>query len=223
MLNAFCIFHLFLTSKIDPKIDAKSYPEGAWGDLRGLPEASRRPPGLVFGRNSPWMRIMSDFVNFLGRPGTALGTPGEPKNSLKIDFLLKKRRSKRVFSPIFVHRACFHAFNTIFRRFFSKNRWKINEKNDAFFRIVACFFQHGDPHETLYFTIRKLLFHFSRFCVFSKKNVKTRAPKSRPRFSLKNHPKVVPGDPFWTQNGPELTSGRWKNRKMWQKSRFWTQ
>ena len=49
----FVCFRLFLTCKIDPKIDAKSYPEGAWGDLRGLPEASRRPPGLVFGRNSP--------------------------------------------------------------------------------------------------------------------------------------------------------------------------
>ena len=144
----------------------KIVPRGRLGGPPGPPEAARRPLGLVFGRNSPWMRKMSDFVNFLGRPGTALGTLGEPKNSLKIDFLLKKRRSERAFSSIFVHKAGFHAFCTIFRRFFSKNRWKINEKNDTFFRLVACFFQHGDPHETLYFTIRKLLSHFSRFCVF---------------------------------------------------------
>ena len=106
---------------------------------------------------------MSDFVNFPDRPGTALGTLGEPKNSLKIDFLLKKRRSERAFSVIFVHKAGFRAFCTIFRRFFSKIDEKSMNKNDAFFRIAACFFQHGDPHETPYFTIRKLLFHFSRF------------------------------------------------------------
>ena len=41
------------------------------------------------------------------------------------------------------------------------------------------------------------LFSFRVFSFFSKKNVKKRAPKSRPHFSLKNHPKVVPGDPFW--------------------------
>ena len=89
------------------------------------------------------------------------------------------------FSSVFVHQACFHAFSTIFRRFFSKNRWKINEKNDTFFRIVACFFQHGDPHETLYFTIRKLLFHFSCFFIFSTKIIKNRWENTVPKHDQK--------------------------------------
>ena len=182
-------FRLFLTCKIDPKMDAKYYLEGAWGDLRGLPEASRRPSGLVFGRNSPWMRKMIDFLTFPGRPGTPLGTLGEPKNSLKIDFLLKNG----VPNVLFRRFLCTKLVSTLFAWFSVDFSRKIDEKSMkktmCFFRIVACFFQHGDPHETMYFTKRKLLFHFSRFCVFFQKNIEKSAPKSRPRFFPQKSPK----------------------------------
>ena len=50
------------------------------------------------------------------------------------------------------------------------------------------------------------------------------APKSRPRFFPSEiTQKSSPGTRFGTQNGPELTSGRSKNPKKWEKSRFWTQ
>ena len=79
-----------------------------------------------------------------------------------------------------------HAFCMTFGWFFAKNQWTNDGKNDAFFRIGACFFQHCDPHETMYFIIRKLLFHFSRFCVFSKKLLKNVFQNRDRVFPLKN-------------------------------------
>ena len=182
---------------------------GPPGPSWGLPEASRTRFWANFTMNENNER----FCEFSGSSRDGPGDPGGAQKFAKNRFFAKKRRSERAFSSIFVHKAGFHAFCMIFRRFFSKNRWKINEKNDAFFRIVACFFQHGDPHETSYFIIRKLLFHFSRFCVFSKKIVEKRVPKSRPRFSLKNHPKVVPGDPFWDPKRSRINVGEVKKPK----------
>ena len=166
---------------------------------------------------------MIDFVNFLGPPGTALGTQGEPKNSLKIDFL----RKNGVPNALFRRFLCTKLVSTLFARFSVDFSRKIDEnsmkKTMRFFRIVACFFQHGDPHETLYFTIRKLLFHFSRFCVFSKKTSKNVLQNRDRIFPSKITQKSSPGTRFGTQNGPELTLGRSKKRKMWEKRRFWTQ
>ena len=101
-------------------------------------------------------------MNFPGRPGTALGTLGEP---LKIDFLLKNG----VPNVLFRRFLCTKLVSALFVRFSVGFSQKIDEKSMKkrwFFHIVACFFQHGDPHETLYFITRKLLFQFSRFCVF---------------------------------------------------------
>ena len=152
-------------------------------------------------------------MNFPGRPGTALGTLGEPKNSLKIVFLL----NNGVPNVLFRRFLCTKLASTIFARFFVDFSRKIDEKlmkkTMRFFRMFACFFQHGDPHETLYFIIRKLLFHVSRFFVFCKNIVEKRAPKSRPRFSLKNHPKVVPGDPFWDPKRSRINVGEVKKPK----------
>ena len=151
-----------------------------------------RPPSFSGAIHHEWEKwaILWIFRVVPRRPWGPRGTPKFAKNR----FFPEKWRSKRDFSSIFVHKACFHAFCTIFRRFFTENRWKINEKKDTFFDIAACFFQHGDPHETSYFTIRKQLFRFSRFCVFlKKKSIEKSAPKSRPRFfpqkSLKSRPR----------------------------------
>ena len=45
------------------------------------------------------------------------------------------------------------------------------------------------------------------------KIVEKRVPKSRPRFSLKNHPKVVPGDPFWDPKQSRINVGEVKKPK----------
>ena len=78
-----------------------------------------------------------------------------------------------------------------------KNKWKINEANDAFVHSVARFFERGDPHETLYFTIWKLLLHFLCSCVLFLKSTKKMAPKFKPQFYSPKAPKSGPGDPYW--------------------------
>ena len=219
----FLCFRLFLTCKIDPKIDAKSYPEGAWGDLRGLPEASRRPPGLVFGCNSPWIRIMSDFVNFLGRPGTALGTRGGLKNSLKIDFLLKNG----VPNVLFRRFLCTKLGSTLFAWFFVDFSQKIDEKSMKktmrFFTPSLGLFNMATRTKHCILRYENNFFIFRVFAFFSKKTSKNVFRNRDHVFPSKITQKSSPGTRFGTQNGPELTSGRSKNQKMWQKSRFWTQ
>ena len=79
IFNTFCFLRLFLKCKMDPKIDAKSYPGGACRHLRSLPEASRRPSTLVFKCNRPWMREINDFGNFPARPGGPWGSWRVPK------------------------------------------------------------------------------------------------------------------------------------------------
>jgi hypothetical protein len=65
-----------------------------------------------------------------------------------------------------VHKAGFHAFCMIFRRFFSKNRWKINEKNDAFFSYRRLFFSTWRPSRNTVFYNTKATFSFFAFLRF---------------------------------------------------------
>ena len=58
---------------------------------------------------------------------------------------------------------------------FSDSIWgRIFMKNRCFFQCdfpeILFFFQPGDPHQTLYFTSRNLLFHFFIFSFFHRKN-----------------------------------------------------
>jgi hypothetical protein len=62
------------------------------------------------------------FCEFSGSSRDGPGDPGGAQKFAKNRFFAKKRRSERAFSSIFVHKAGFHAFCMIFRRFFSKNR-----------------------------------------------------------------------------------------------------
>ena len=68
---------------------------------------------------------MIDVVNFPGRPGTALGTLGEPKNSLKIDFLLKNG----VPNVLFRRFLCTKLVSMLLARFSVDFSRKIDEKS----------------------------------------------------------------------------------------------
>ena len=57
-------------------------------------------------------------------------------------------------------------------RFFTKIQGNLNANINAFFGQHRLFFEHCDPHETSYFTIRKLFFHVLCFYVFFKKTTK---------------------------------------------------
>ena len=209
--------------KIDSKIDAKSYPGGAWGELRGLPEASRRPSGLVFRRNWQWVRKMSDFGTFLGRPGMPLGTLGEPENSQKIDFLLKNG----VPNVLFRRFLCTKLVSTLFARFFVDFSRKIDEKSMKktmrFFASSLVFFNMATLTKHYILQYESYFFIFRVFAFFLKKSSKNVFRNRDHVFPSKITQKSSPGTRFGTQNGPELTSGRSKNPKIPQKSRFWAE
>ena len=106
---------------------------------------------------------------------------------------------------MFVHNAVLHGFRAIVHRFLSKKRRKIEGKDDAFFQCSACFFEHGDPHEILYFTIWKLLLRFLSFCFFFKQMLK----KTIEKFTCQKNRKMTSRGP---QNGPKIVKKRSKNR-----------
>ena len=196
--------------KIDSKIDAKSYPGGAWGELRGRPEASRRPSGLVFRRNWPCMRKMSDFGTFLGRPGTPLGTLGEPKKSLKIDFLLKNG----VPNVFFRRSLCIRLVFTLLARFSVDFSRKIDEKSMKktmrFFASSLVFFNMATLTKHYILQYESYFFSFRVFAFFPKKRrkkcSKIRTSIFLSKFAKKSFRKPVSGAkllPNWRQREPK--------------------
>ena len=152
-------------------------------------------------------------MNFPGRPGTALGTPGEPKNSLKIDFLLKNG----VPNVLFRRFLCTKLVSALFARFSVDFSRKIDEKSMKktmrFFASSLVFFNMATLTKHCILQYESYFFIFRVFAFFLKKIVEKRVPKSRPRFSLKNHPKVVPGDPFWDPTRSRINVGQVKKPK----------
>ncbi len=93
-----------------------------------------------------------------------------------------------------------------------KNQWK----KTCFFKPPSHFFQHGDPHETLYFTIRKLLFRFLSFWYFSEKIIKN----CMQNWAQKNH---QTNGPTGTQNGTKINKkwiGESRKSPKWPKKVF---
>ena len=162
-------------------------------------------------------------MNFLGRPGTALGTLGEPKNSLKIDFLLKNG----VPNVLFRRFLCTKLVSALFARFSVDFSRKINEKSMKktmrFFTSSLVFFNMATLTKHCILQYGSYFFIFRVFAFFLKKSSKNAFRNRDHVFPSGITQKSSPGTRFGTQNGPELTPGRSKNPKMWQKSRFWTQ
>ena len=111
-----------------------------------------------------------------------------------------------------------HRFSQISHRFQIDFSWNSSEKNCAFFHCRACFFQHGDPHDSMYFTYRKLPFHVLLFDFFVPKDLRKHAKK---RIS-KEHRKMMPDapkmDPRLTPNLFILTEnarGETQNLQKW--------
>ena len=113
------------------------------------------------------------------------GTQRDSENPSRIDFSLKSVLQTCFFVDFRADNRFtrfFHDFASIFHEKSMKNWWK----NKAFFHSIACFFEHGDPHETSYFTIRKLFFHFSYFCFFVLKNRQKMKKNQATIFACKN-------------------------------------
>ena len=128
---------------------------------------------------------------------------------------------------IFRRFLCIKLVFTLLARFSINFSRKIYEKSMkktmCFFALSLVFFnmatltKHCSLRYESYFSI------FRVFAFFLKKSSENVFRNRDHVFPLKITQKSSPGTRFGTQNGPELMSGRSKNRKMWQKSRFWTQ
>ena len=146
-----------------PKIVSKSSLGGPWGVSGGAQGPPRGLPGAV----GLVYETRRKFTKNLKRPGhvpeSILEPSRDPKIYQKLNCCAKGCSRERVFIDF-----CGKCrFPWLFGWFLVDFSWKIDEKTDVFFHNCACFFQTGDPHETPYFTIRKLLFHFLRFAFFS--------------------------------------------------------
>ena len=70
------------------------------------------------------------------------------------------------------------------------------------FTVALAFFQHGKPHETSYFTIRKLLFHFFFvFWYFSLKNIEKITSKCKDQLWIPKSTQNAPREPVL---GPKM-------------------
>ena len=95
--------------------------------------------------------------------------------------------------------------------------WKINEKSmkktHYLFMPVCVFLEGGDPHETSYFTMRKLLFHFLNLCIFSKISSKSWDNTSKTNFCFKKPSTMAPGGPFWLPKRSQIHVGETRHPK----------
>ena len=166
------------------------------------------------------MRKMSDFVNFPGRPGTALGTLGEPKNSLKIDFLLKNG----VPNVLFRRFLCTKLVSALFARFSVDFSRKIDEKSMKktmrFFASSLVFFNMATLTKHCILQYESYFFIFRVFVIFTKKHGKNNAKMLEAGFVAKITTEWSPGRYFGSKNAPEFTSETTKIAKIDQKSSF---
>ena len=78
--------------------------------------------------------------------------------------------------------------------------------------LIACFFELGDPHNSVYFTVRKPFFHFSCFFIFTTKIIENRCENTVP----KNDQKIM----VWASIlGPKIDENR--RRKARKAPKLW--
>ena len=157
------------------------------------------------------MKKMMNSGRLPSCPGRPPATQRESKNRKKLICCSKRAFQTRFFDGFRTDNRL-HVFRVIWHRFVTKK--KDNEKcwkNHSCFHSIACVFEQGDPHETSYLTMRKLLFHFSCRCVFFLKNVEEWLQNSSHIFTPPKHHKVDPGDPFWVPKRSRINVGDSKN------------
>ena len=193
---------------------------GPPGPSWGLPEAVRARFRAQFTMNEKNER----FCEFSGSSRDDPGDPGGAQKFAKNRFFAKKPAFRTCFFVDFCAQSWFprflHDFPSIFLEKSMKNQWK----KRCVFSHRRLFFSTWRPSRNAVFYNTKATFSFFAFLRFFLKKSSKNVFRNRDHvFPSKITQKSSPGTRFGTQNGPELTSGRSKNRKMWEKSRFWTQ
>ena len=114
---------------------------------------------------------------------------------------------------------CIKLVLTLLARFSVDFSRKIDEKSMekmmCFFTSSLVFFNMATLTKHYILQYESYFFIFRVFVFFSKKTSKNVLQNRHHIFPSKITQKSSPGIRFGTQNGPELTSGRSKNRKMW--------
>ena len=165
-----------------PQIDPK------WEEILQITQS-----GYQMAPKTPWINVPHSFLPIFGSP---LGLPNRPK----IHFWRKRVLQGTPFYRFLWQMLRFSIFWQIFVDFW----WNLDAKIDVCFYICSCFFQTGDPHKTLYFTMWNLLFHFSYQSKMFEQILKIDC-KTGPR---KNIQKKTNWDPKWIPNCWKL---RWGN------------
>ena len=132
-----------------PPGDSKRSPGRVKIRPRSVPGCLRDPCGQQVAIMSPSLSIWRPKIDAIR----------DPKIDQKSSFCDNGCSKERCF--IDLCGKC--SFSRFFGGFLVDFSRKIDEKTDVFFHNLACFFQTGDLHETLYFTMRKLLFRVFRF------------------------------------------------------------
>ena len=117
-------------------------------------------------------KVDEKIEGFWDAPGTSREAPGDSegrKKSTENRFVAENLLSNRRLFVDFRTQYRFSCFlsdlTSICHRKSMRNRWT----KHICFHSSVCFFEGGDLHETSYFAMQKLLFHFCRFCMFSQK------------------------------------------------------
>ena len=168
----------------------KMVPGRCQGDVWDGSGASR---GTFQAGFSTQAKIDGKIKLFWEAPRTPRGPRGTPNFDPKSSFLWKRALPTWIFTwfcSIELLSVDFHWFCMCFSR---KIDGKTTKKINVNFHRSAVIFRHGDPHETLYFIIRKLLFHFSSFRDFYKNAWEKQWQNAGDRFRRKNHHRMVPG------------------------------
>ena len=125
-----------------------------------------------------------------------------------------------------------HRFSQISHRFQLDFSWNSSKNSCAFFHSRACFLQHGDPHDSTYFTYRKLLLHVLLFDFFVqtdlRKHVKKRISKEHRKMmpdAPKMDPRLTPNLFILTENarGETQNSQKWLPKVVFWSIKFWGQ
>ena len=139
---------------------SKNWPGRVPGDPKFIEKAIREGPGAPRGRLVQKRVCGVSFFWTSEAPWERFLAPGRhPK-------MTQNRAMERKWAlqgRVFVDFCRFSRFSRFLARFCIDFGRKIDEKIIVLFEFVCHFLQHGDLHETLFFTIREALFHFLFF------------------------------------------------------------
>ena len=145
--------------EIDPKFSSKNrskmVSERCSGDARGLLGAG---PGRFSGATATWFKDSRILGGSQDAPGGPRGTKGTPQIDRK-SFCFSKRsfQTWSLYQFLRIMHFSEHFAKKTYCSLTNFGQQNV-EKSTRVFKAALVFLEHGDPHETQCFTMRKLFF-----------------------------------------------------------------